>query len=404
VELIKKNMEEIIKKEEVPGISILIIKNNKIVFNEFSGYRFIDEKKYKKIRKDTKFRTASISKLITAIGFMKLLEEKKISLEEDISKYLGFKLRNPSFPDIKITPKMLLSHTSSLRDSNNYIAPMPYTMKDFFCEGGFFYENGAHFSKNKNEKPGEYFNYSNINFSLIASIIENASQTRFDQYMKKNIFDVLSMEASYNVRDFGKNIDNIGVLYKKNGDWIPQIDDYRGQLPKVSWHTSADNFESYDIDKYELGSNGTLFSPYGGARASVEDLGKIMMMLMNGGKYQGKQILKEKTIKLMEKPYWTYNGNNGNNENGLMCCYGMSIHHLTGEYNDKYFKNHKNNLMGHIGIGYGLLSGFFYNSKNKTGIVYQISGREKDYKAIKGKYSAFTILEENLFKTIENIF
>jgi len=404
VEFIKK-MEEMVKNEEVSGISAFIVKNNEVIFNGFSGYSFIDGEKLEKIKKNTKFRIASISKLVTAIGFMKLVEEKKVSLEEDVSKYLGFELRNPNFPSIIITPEMLLSHTSSLRDSNNYAAPMPYSMGDFFCEGGAFYEEGGHFSSDENERPREYFTYANINFSLIASIIENVSQIRFDQYMKKNIFDVLSMDASYNVRDFGVNIDDVGVLYKKrNGEWIPQVDDYRGKIPKICWHNDIDeHYGNYSLYEYNIGSNGTLFSPYGGLRVSAEDLGKIMIMLMNQGKYKGKQFLKEETIKLMEKPYWIYNGNNGNSENELMCCYGMSVHHLTGIYKDKYFKDHKNNLMGHFGIGYGLLSGMFYNSKDKTGIVYLIPGRGKGFKEIKGKYTAFTTLEENLFETLNEI-
>ena len=73
------------------------------------------------VDEDTCFRIASITKWVTAIGLMTLYDQGKLDLDKDISSYLGFKVRNPAFPDTPVTTRMLLSHTSSLSpDASDY--------------------------------------------------------------------------------------------------------------------------------------------------------------------------------------------------------------------------------------------------------------------------------------------
>lgn len=73
-----------------------------------------------KITDDTRFRIASISKLVTSIGLLHLYERKFFNLDEDISLRLGYQFRNPNFPNVPITYRMLLTHTSSLQDTLEY--------------------------------------------------------------------------------------------------------------------------------------------------------------------------------------------------------------------------------------------------------------------------------------------
>ena len=102
----------LVDKLNVVGLSISVIENNKISYSQGFGYADID----KSIKTDTNtiYRIASISKSITASAIMKLYEEGKFKLDDDINDYLnGFEVRNPNFPDEKITFRMLLTHTSS---------------------------------------------------------------------------------------------------------------------------------------------------------------------------------------------------------------------------------------------------------------------------------------------------
>ena len=82
---------------------------------------------------DHKMRVASISKLVVAIGVMRLVEQEKADLDADVSGYLGWTLRNPNHPTQIITLRQLLSHTSSVRDAGKYfIAAGKGEPRDFF--------------------------------------------------------------------------------------------------------------------------------------------------------------------------------------------------------------------------------------------------------------------------------
>ena len=105
--------------EKVPGLAVIVYKNGKEVYRNMMGNRFLSPRKKNwnlPVTSDSRFRVASISKVFTATGYMQLVEEGKINLDEDVSRYLGFTLRNPSYPNKAITSRMLLSHTSSIRD------------------------------------------------------------------------------------------------------------------------------------------------------------------------------------------------------------------------------------------------------------------------------------------------
>ena len=85
---------------------------------------------------------------------MQLVEEGKINLDEDVSRYLGFTLRNPSYPNKAITSRMLLSHTSSIRDYPTPYVPFKSNVKSFFTSADCWTRSKA---------PGSYFSYCNLN-------------------------------------------------------------------------------------------------------------------------------------------------------------------------------------------------------------------------------------------------
>lgn len=114
-------------KNGVPGVGAAVIKNGRLVYENTLGSRYIDNENPQNnlpLTRDTKLRIASISKVFVAAAYMQLAEQGKIDLDADISRYLGFTLRNPNYPDTPITSKMLLSHTSSLRDGEVYTIPL----------------------------------------------------------------------------------------------------------------------------------------------------------------------------------------------------------------------------------------------------------------------------------------
>lgn len=408
---LKKTLEAIVANPERPltGLSVLVVKNGKIVYDGNFGKRQIDPSDSSKglpVDKDTKFRIASISKVEVAIGVMQLVEQNKIDLDADISCYLGFKVRNPNFPDTPVTVRMLLSHTSSVRDGERYSFPATDTMEEALVEGGKNWEKGAHWAKTGadgvDQSPGQYFTYANLNYGLLGTIIEAASGERFDKYMRAHVFQPLGCKASFNIQDFSPaELKQVSVLYRKmdehdhwntQGPWYPQFDDYKGgpaPTPKGS-------------ESYVLGKNASWLSPQGGLRISALDLSKVMRMFMNGGEFNGACILKPETVKLMFTPQWKYDKDkrNGETYDTLMGCYGLGPQILTNYIGDRILEKNNVTMNGHIGDANGLLSCMMMDLERKDGFIMIMGGVGADPEKNRGSYSGFFKWEEEIATAI----
>jgi len=368
------------------------------------------------------FRIASVSKLVTAIGVMQLVEQGKIALDEDVSLYLGFTLRNPHFPMQKITTRMLLSHTSGILDGQRYSIGPQYSLKEFFFPSGKFWEKGAHFAdKNaQNGLPlGQFFHYANLNFGVLGTLIERVSGQRFDRFMQASLFEPMEIDAAFNVRlltDGGFN--KVQPLFRKQADqWVAQVDNYQGIRPgnvvriENPDTTDTNSPVQFELNDYQVGTNVTFFSPQGGLRISILDLSKLAKMLINDGRYDNITVLKPETVADMEKTQWRYNGmsadtSNGDTYYGLMQEYGLSVHYLTGrtttQGGDTPFKGYTGGLYGHTGEAYGLLSGFFYDGENGDGYIYAITGTP-ELAGNEGRYSSFYSWEEAVLSSLKSV-
>lgn len=223
------------------------------------------------VNEETMYRIASVSKSVTAVAIMQLVEEGLIELDEDISLYLGFELRNPNYSLTPITTRQLLSHTSSIIDGGAYsnflsdtynLDPIP-PLSELLSPGGNYYSTNMF----NNNAPGSYFNYSNINYGIIGTIIEAISNQRFDEYVKEHILDPLEIAGSFNVNHI-EDINKVAVLYRKvSGSWVAQADNYQGIQPIHG-----------NIANYEIGSNGLRFAPQGGLRISGKTSLKSLLL------------------------------------------------------------------------------------------------------------------------------
>lgn len=208
---------------QVPGLGIIIYKDGREVYSRFIGSRHIDGADLREnapITRDTRFRIASPSKQFTSYTLMQLVEQGRLRLDDDASKYLVFSLRNPAYPDMPITLEMLASHTSSLRDGDNYMAPPDVSIKEFFVPQGRMWEGGAHFDP-KEEPPGQFFHYCNLNYGLLGTIIEKVTGERFDLYQKEHILKQLSTMADYVPDNLSREaFSNLGdALQATKGRW-----------------------------------------------------------------------------------------------------------------------------------------------------------------------------------------
>ncbi len=356
-----------------------------------------------------KIRVASVSKIAVAIAISMLVEEQHFSLDEDVSVLLGWKLRNPNFPKTPITVRSLLSHTSSVRDGARYfIEAGKGQIRDFFYPGAELWDQGAHWASEPKEEPGRYFSYANLNFGLLAAIIERASNQRFDLFLADRLFEPLASEADFNPCNLSRS--QLATTYRKrnaaghwnvDGPWQPQVDGekiscFYGMLER----SDSDKF----LENYELGSNATLFSPQGGLRASAHDLSAILRLLANKGALNGRKILKRSTVETLLSPAWSLNaaGDNGRTSgeaqpggarDGLMTSYGLSVHRI--DMRAWGFVDGPAMLLGHLGRAYGVFSFALFDPDSRDGIAMIVTGVADDPFKAPG-HSPLTRLEETV--------
>jgi CubicO group peptidase (beta-lactamase class C family) len=339
----------------------------------------------------TLFRIASVSKTITAIAFLSLVDEGLVQLDENISSILGYPVKNPYFPNISITPRMLLSHKSSIIDGNTYSAfltatysqnPMP-NLNELLTLGGAYYS----MSNFNNTSPGSYFSYSNLNFVILGTLIEKISGQRFDEYCRNTILIPMAISGSFNVNHIN-NIDNVAVLYRRqSGIWTAQADDYQGVQPVYT-----------NLSGYIPGTNGARFAPQGGLRCSGSDLSKIFMMLLNYGEHNGTTILSKTSVMMMFNKEWNYFGTNGNNYYGLFNSWGLGIHRILNIANADVVLESSQSMFGHPGEAYGLVSDAYVDTTRKLGLVFITNGCGVGYQT--NNQSAFYTVEKEIFDAI----
>jgi CubicO group peptidase (beta-lactamase class C family) len=326
-------------------------------------------------------RIASISKLVVAMGVMRLVEQGRLDLDRDVSDYLGWPLRNPAFPDRPITLRLLLSHRSSLKDDIEYWAiPLGTTVRQALANPAAFDSTHA---------PGTYFRYSNLGFPVIASVMEKASGERFDRLMARLVLRPLGLDACFNWSACGDGAIARGVaLYAPDGRVIRDDAAFRAGCPVLAP-------DGCDLSAYRPGDNGALFSPQGGLRVSVRDLTIIGRLLMDGGSHARERFLDPASVMMLTTPLWTFDGTNGATEDGFYCAYGLAVQILPVAWDgcrDRLFADRR--MLGHAGDAYGVRSGLWIDPVRGTGIAFFATGNGDD--PPRGTHSAYRAIEERL--------
>ncbi|MDF0708487.1 serine hydrolase domain-containing protein [Flagellimonas okinawensis] len=188
-----------------PGGAVLVSKDGKTIFSKSYGLANIE---YNIPNSNhTLFNIGSISKQFTAMGIVLLEEQNKLSFDDDIKKYIP---ELPSFGET-ITIRHLLQHTSGMRDLHGLLGLAGWRSGDLETNDDVY--RIINNQKELNFKPGEEFLYSNTGYILLAKIIENISQLKFDQWMKQNIFHPLGMKNTYVETSLNKIVANNATSY-----------------------------------------------------------------------------------------------------------------------------------------------------------------------------------------------
>ncbi|WP_149913563.1 serine hydrolase domain-containing protein [Sphingobacterium cavernae] len=334
---LKTEVQKIADQYKAVGVAYVVVKDGKIIEKNAIGYSSVENNTPLHADKNI-FRIASISKSFTATALMQIVEKKKISLDDDFGDLVGFPVRNPKFPDTKITLRMVLSHTSSINDANGY----------FELDVINPTKNPDYHKSYNSYAPGTDYQYCNLNFNMAGAVLERLTNVRFDTYIRQQILDPLGLYGGYCI----DSLDNarFASLYSydnKNETFVLQ--------------PLAYNPRSEEVRNYKIGESTPIFSPTGGMKISAVDLAKYMTMHMNYGKFGKVKILSKKSAKIMQTKISDKEG------------YGLALLETTKLISGQH-------LVGHTGSAYGLYSSMFFNPKEKYGIVVITNGCVPTYK------------------------
>ncbi|HCB92276.1 MAG TPA: hypothetical protein DEP57_00445 [Selenomonas sp.] len=410
----------------VPGLGVIAYRAGREVYSRFLGRRRIGKSPEDNLpmERDSRFRIASVSKMFTVFTIMQLVEEGRLGLDSDVGKLLGFYLRNPSYPEVPITVRMLASHTSSIRDGRVYSISPDKGLEEFFSPSGEYWEDGAHFAPG-GQAPGEFFEYCNLNYGLLGTIIEAVTGERFDLYQKKHILSELEIHGDYVPGNFSlEEFEKLGTVYRKRnesgqwdeyGPWHGAADDYKGIRPREDTLLLQNPYKeaaqyTCSLKDYEPGRNATIFSPTGGLRVSCEELAHALEMLMNEGSYGGRRVLSSASVERMMGREWIYSSEkrNGCTCDGAILSYGLGLYQIDGSSSARFCRDFEVDLVGHTGEAFGLFSMLCLRPGTKDGFLYIMNGEavEEDVDPrSKGRFSGNYIWEENLADAVcRNLF
>lgn len=343
-----KGYNEFIKQFEMVGSNVVYLSHDNHFEQVSTGFSSLENNTLS--NKNSIYRIASISKVIVAIGVLKLVDEKMLDLDEDISNYLGFDVRNPYHPEDIITIRHLMTQTSSISDEGGFIDGIykgydgANSTDDFIKIFDLLNPNSKHYYKTfTKSKPGEDFLYSNFGCGILACIIEKVTGIYFPKYIKDVLLKPLGIYSGFRLED---------LKYPEN-----LVSHYLYENGKFVLYRDYESFKKVQCLKYPLGEN--YRGVAGGLYISAYDLSKIMKMLMNKGLFENTRILKEETVVEMEKVQWrgmpldpTYK------QKGLQMI-------IMDEFTNKPLK-------GHFGNAYGLRSFMLYNELG--GIIFLCNG------------------------------
>lgn len=306
-----------IQYDRIPGLSIGIIHNGKLVYQKGFGYADVELKT--PMTPKTCFRIASISKTFTTNAIMQLVEQKKINLDDHVEKYLPwFRAQTKSANLNNITIRQILSHTGGVfRDGNT-----PHWENDKFPDL-------AGLKKSISSKTAVFenltqFKYSNFGFALLGEIIKRISKMGYAEYVNQHIIKKLGMERT--APDFNE----------KNEKWLAK--GYSRPIPNKER-------ESFRHSKTKAYASAT------GFLSNVSDLAKYLAAWSLEQKGVNTLIGKESKKEIM-KEYWA------TGEEGESYGLGLDI-----------YKIERRKIVGHGGAFAGFVTQISFDIENDIGVI-----------------------------------
>lgn len=335
-------INQVAEKYNAVGIQVAVVDNGAIVGTYGSGWATLDTDP---MTPDHKMRIASLSKIVIGMTAMKMQEEGLIRIDDNIDDYWDAKVQNGYYPDIPITFRTLLTHTSSL-PAHAYIDGCSYQM---MCE---------RFSQPyRNVEPGSMdgYSYNNYGFCVLATTLEITANQHLDQIVEEYFSRNMDIDASFCSGDIS-DPNMLVTLYNEDHSVARSVP-YQSDIHRIE----------------ELGSNSANYP--GGLTVSAADLAKIIVLLVSDGSYQGQKLMDGKSITLMEE-FITEPLSDGSYQAHPM-VYVENIYGRKGIYY-------------HPGRAFGALNCLSYDPETGDGIVVLTSGAAMGF----AQYDIYNVCDE----------
>lgn len=305
-------MEKFVEDREVAGVVTLVADRHGIVHQHATGWSDLQVKK--PMAHDSIFWIASMTKPITGVCVMMLVEEGKLSLDSPISEYLPemSQLKLSDGTPARITLKHLLSHTSGIAElpgKDAYSAITLAEAADRYAHASVLFP------------PGTKWQYSQTSINTAARLVEVASGLTFDQYVEKRLCLPLGMTDTTFYLE-AEQVERLAKSYQRTSE---------GELVEAPIWLLLDKSPT-DRDRFPA-ANGGLFS-------TIADYGRFCRMLLNGGQLDGVRVLTEQSVSLFHSPAIDpslVTGFTPGNTWGLGCCILRQPQGVTADLNPGTF-------------------------------------------------------------------
>ena len=265
-------------RTRTPGLGVATVRGGRTLFA--AGYGLADVQTRRPVTPDTAFHIASVSKVVTGIGLLMLLEQQKYRLDEPIGPYLDFPVRHPRFPEEPITFRQLFTHTSGISDeqygqtaaftvAGDPSLALPDFLRGYLAPGGSWYSEQACFSA---ARPGTEWRYSNVAIALLGYLAGRVGPAPLDVLTRQQLFR---------------------PLHTRHTAW---------KIADVPVQHLAKPYRLTDDGPQELPPTGYPDWPAGSLRSSPRDFARLLELLTNDGRVGGHRYLQPATLQAFLAP------------------------------------------------------------------------------------------------------
>ena len=318
-----ERLEECMDKYSIYGMGVALFRDGEVIYTDGLGYANVAAET--PVTDKTIFRAASLSKMISTIPVMTLVDKGLYDFDGDLSEQTGIPYSVPQTGEVKLWH--LLTHTAGLTDT--YIYDSESISGRFSVE---YVMKTAHIGT----PAGSFYNYSNFGAGTMGAIIEHITGKFFHDYAKETMFDPLGIDAAYVIDQIGDK-ESCAYIY-----------DYDGEIfPVPTWGRTQHYYESFGLGNSYLQAQCELL-------ISAHDLALIGIALAGDGTVNGVRLLSEESIKKMHTKYVDTDN------------FGMGLN--VRIYDDNFVKGRT--ICGHPGNALGAITGMFYDRADRTGVVF----------------------------------